>query len=421
MNVVFFVESYGRKANINGVCVKKIADILVEKHHSVTVLTSIAEMGQPDYENIGGVNVYRISRDFLSKMKNYNKVKKSKALKLFIGLYAKVINFFMFVVLKRWPQNSFFTYRKYLSKAKRILKNNPPDMAIGVYFHIDEVLSAVKLKKYFPKVKTGVYMLDAMGGRENPTFLRYFNTQNSALTWESWIMKRADIVFPMQSHKKYFDGTDYSKKLKEKLNYIDIPLLDLGKSSEEIKKNIVVPNRKMKIVYTGYSSRETGSVEYLIKLMESIENVELHIYGRMSKEVLQSVENSQLYKKRVFFYGYLDNCEIIQIQNDADFLATFGSRSECMISGKIFEYMARRKPIIAFYQIENDINKGYLMRYPDVICLKENWDIIDENRAKLKAFIEKKERTDIRLDYLEDEFCKNTPEFTAREIIRLTD
>ena len=173
------------------------------------------------------------------------------------------------------------------------------------------------------------------------------------------------------------------------------------------------------MVYTGYSNRDSGSVKYLVELMPFLENVEFHIYGAIDSEITDAIKKTKLLNKKIFFYGYVDYNVVSAAQNTADFLVTAGSINPCMISGKIFDYFGKKKPIIAFYQIENDSNLPYLQKYPNVIFIKDCNENLKTDVERLNRFLQKKDFVEIQDEFLINEFYKNTPTAMAELINHL--
>lgn len=419
-NIWFFVESYGDMPNINGICVKNVADSLVKMGHNVSVFTCFTELGQKKRSIIDGVRVYRIHRALSSDLMNIIKKHPNKMLKIFTAILMKCNAFFFYILLNKWPLHSFMTVPRYIHNAKRELSNgNIPDIVVGTYFHIEEVLSAVRIKKYSPHCKTVLYLLDAMGGRENPIFLKNsiypVDTRRAVEKWERKIFKKVDYCLVMNAHREYF-AKNYPNFLNKKVLFTDIPLLRID-NIPEVKKTAINPH-VYKFVYTGFSSPETGAATYFLKLLEKLENVEFHMYGRTDESVQNAIQNSSIYNKKLFYHGYVDNKKCKEVQGDADCLVTFGSVNRCMISGKIFEYMSTSKPILCFYQIDDDINIEYISKYSPSLVIKEEIDKISNNVEKVRAFISEEPLT-LSKKELTKVFYYNTPSATAHLLLEL--
>ncbi len=417
MQFVFFVESYGYGADINGVCVRNVAEELTARGHQVSVFTCITSDNQISEETLNGVSVYRMRRDLTSALRARSA--DSRMYDILYRHYSRFNALLYSVILGRWPQRSVRVPGRYVALARQKLKAEP-DFIVGTYFLIDEVLAALKLEKYYPNAKTAIYLLDSMGGRDNPVLLNRFDTQKSVLRWEQMAFSQADFILPMEAHRDYIESAGYDEKICSKIHYVDIPLMMLHGGEPE-KTDIQRNPDRIQVVYTGYTSRRSGSAESLIQLMEEIPELEFHLYGAMSREVQKMLERSPLKDQRLFFHGRVDNSVAVEAQRKADFLVTFGSNSQCMISGKIFEYMARRKPIISFYQLEDDPNRRYLEKYPDVLFLREGEESFARNAELLREFISGRERPQIHTKELKKIFEENMPGYTADLLVSLGD
>ncbi len=415
MNIVFFVESYHHTPLINGVCVKNVVDSLVYLGHTVSVYTTTGNTGYlPKHEVVDGADVFRINRDTLTSCikKSSGDGKLTKLWKIVAKQYSRIRNFMM---LWKWPLGSFFTAGRYEKCAQKHLKKAKIDVIVGTYFHLEEVLAAIKLKKKHPEAVVMTYTLDAMAGRESPIFFNRADiARKSILKWEKYVLEKTDIFCAMEAHREYFSKSSYPENLIKKVRYVDIPLMCIKNNDNYLDKNKYA---KKRIVYTGYTSKTTGSAVYLIKLMEKLHDAELHIYGKMDSEVENALLKSGLLDKKIFFHGYVNHKEVERVQNEADFLATFGSLNTCMISGKIFEYMAKKKPLICTYRLENDINLSYIEKYPNKIIIHENDDNLLGEAKRLNDFINIKKFEDIDDEYLKKEFYNNTPEAMAELIV----
>ncbi len=88
--------------------------------------------------------------------------------------------------------------------------------------------------------------------------------------------------------------------------------------------------------------------------------LEIHLSGNIDKEVLHEVESYPMLKGKVRQLGYLSHAEVLTEYNEADvlLLLLFNSKSGVgNYPGKIFEYFAAQKPILAFGPIESDTER----------------------------------------------------------------
>lgn len=421
MNVVFFVESYYHKPLMNGVCVKKVADKLVECGHDVTVFSSSENVYDlPKEDVVDGVHVFWMRRDLRTFLRLFLETHKDKPYRL-LKLFQRCYHLWVHLIHSQcWPLKSGLTPIRYFFRANKYLKNKKVDTIVGTYLHIEEVLAAIFLKMRHPEATLITYTLDAMTGRETPKLLGNEKfARRSIAKWEKYVFAKSDKICVMESHRAHYQSGLYDEEILKKIRYVDVPLFNACEFHRNPASQIAVRDtgRRKRIVYTGTSSRATGSAKYLIELLAHIEDAELHLYGRIDDEIREAMHNSGLQEERIFFHGFVDYSEINGILMEADFLATFGSKNACMVSGKVFEYMATQKPILAFYQIDEDVNIVNLSKYPRALMIKEYSRDIQEDVEALEMFLRKSDFEEVDLEYLKKQFFKNDPEAMVQEIV----
>jgi glycosyltransferase involved in cell wall biosynthesis len=88
--------------------------------------------------------------------------------------------------------------------------------------------------------------------------------------------------------------------------------------------------------------------------------LEIHLSGNIDVEVLTEIEAYPQLKGKIKQLGYLSHADVLHQYNEADvlLLLLFNSKSGVgNYPGKIFEYFAARKPILAFGPEESDAEK----------------------------------------------------------------
>ncbi len=114
-----------------------------------------------------------------------------------------------------------------------------------------------------------------------------------------------------------------------------------------------------------------------------LEDLEIHLGGTIDPNIRKEIESYQELKDKVVFYDYLSHPEVIQWYHKSSILLLLLFNSESgkgNIPGKVFEYLATQKPIIAFgphkgdaYQIMEETSNSYFeYDQVDIISLKEN-------------------------------------------------
>ena len=134
-------------------------------------------------------------------------------------------------------------------------------------------------------------------------------------------------------------------------------------------------------------------------------------------EIENDIRESGLLNDKIFLLGNVPHSEIKDIQNNATALINFGNSYSCAIPCKIFEYISTQRPIISFYKIDEDAGIPYLKKYPNILLIKEDESLLEENANRLKLFLEKNIGVNGAFD-LGDVYYANTPENMVKEILR---
>lgn len=124
------------------------------------------------------------------------------------------------------------------------------------------------------------------------------------------------------------------------------------------------------IVYTGTLEEKYGIKNIIDSLKYiTVENIELHIYGRGNYE--KEIENICERDKRIKYFGFVENEKILKIQKEATFLINARSKEDEYVKysfpSKMMEYMASGTPVIT------TILSGFPDEYIEhLICLENN-------------------------------------------------
>lgn len=398
-NVLFITESYYYKASPNAICVQKVAEHLVNKEYSVSVVTLYNDIGQSQFESINGVDVYRVDAGFIEARlyeNSTNKKKYNRTLKL--SRINGLLHAFRYPLLSERQVKHLYRQASALHKEKHF------DYVVSVYHKIADVLAGIKLKKKNPDIKLVLYTLDAISGGWVPNILHSSKIPMKSLKrWERYFFKYIDKMFAMESHRSYYQKNHEYDKYAEKIEYLDIPLLEPCISEKDTSKEI-------KMVYTGSMALATANPWYLLKILDKIENAKVFIYGRICDEILKEIQSCSLYEKRIFLMGSVEHSEIAKIQQSADVLLNFGNANSNMIPCKIFEYMSTGNKILSFTHSSQDSSLPYIEKYPNGLIVEEDESLDGINIEKIKEFISSEHKA-LNEKELKKVFLKNTPEY----------
>ncbi len=124
--------------------------------------------------------------------------------------------------------------------------------------------------------------------------------------------------------------------------------------------------------------------ELIIENKEFAEKFKLHLGGTIDADVLKEIYTYPALKARTKIFPYLSHQEVIKeyLRSSILLLLLFNSDSgRGNIPGKLFEYLASKKPILAFGPKRGDS--------ADIVEMNEGvyLDYLDSNTSQLKSFI----------------------------------
>ncbi len=412
-NIVFICESYYRGASPNGICVRQVAEELIHQGNTVRVVTLYNDINQPEWETINDVEIHRVDAGFIEKNLYRNKAQQNKTEKLKYQATLKLSRFNGLLHAFRYPLLSErqvdFLYRK----SKELYKTCKIDYVVCVYHKIADVLAGIKLKKKYPDIKLILYTLDAISGGWVPNILHNAKIpMNSLKRWEKVFFKHIDKMFAMESHRSYYEVHSEYEKYREKIEYLDIPLL-LPKDG-----TVKLTGNRVRMVYTGSMHYSTANPQYLLKLLPFIKETEVYIYGNVSEEITAIIKAHPLYNQRIFLCGRVAYEKITGIQQEADVLLNFGNGNPNMIPCKIFEYVSTGNKILSFTYSEEDSSLPYIEKYPNGFIVSEDDARIEQNAVRISDFINAP-RTSTSKEELCTLFEKNTPAYFCKKLMEV--
>ncbi len=149
-------------------------------------------------------------------------------------------------------------------------------------------------------------------------------------------------------------------------------------TSEEIQSNL---DTKFSVVHIG-SLLSNRNPEILWKVLSKIckenenfkKDLQIKLVGIVGEEILESIQNYNL-KNNCEVIGYVSHTEAIQLQKNAQILLMVEMdtpETKAIIPGKLFEYLAAKRPIIALgpegsdvASIVSETKSGYYFHYSE--------------------------------------------------------
>ncbi len=200
-------------------------------------------------------------------------------------------------------------------------------------------------------------------------------SQKKHLELESEVLTNADLVVVTSANTK-----------KEFLKITNTPIEVITNGYDVTKKIIPNLDSQFTLVHIG-SLLSNRNPEILWRVLSEIknenvdfsENLLIKLVGAVSEDVLKSIEDFGL-ATNFKAYGYISHQEAIQQQHNSQVLLLIEMdtpETKAIIPGKLFEYMAANRPILALgpkgsdiYEILKETNSGTYFNYTDKESLK---------------------------------------------------
>lgn len=387
-----------------GIAWAYFADVLAEEY-DVNIITIKPSLYDPIYNEAKLdliTDSYKVHRtypgSFYSALYNglntNNKVertnsKKNRYLSIGKSLYKKVFRTFMF------PDRMIFWNKYAMEEFAKLNSEKEVSLLITVGFPFSSHMVGNKIKKRF-----GVKLILDYGDPWS------FNPSNETIpSWrkfvdrfvEKKIVKKADFitVTTRKTEEEFIKRFNLSKNKIEIIpqgvdtQQYNFEYTKYSKRTNEKK----FPKNKLVLFYSGLFYKDIRNPSKFFKALshltpESLGDLEIDIViaGNMEDYVLNLIENlsfcSQL---NIKFIGNVGFDEVIQYQVGCDGLLFFGNNGSVQVPGKLYEYIAARKPLFAIAptydeacEIIDGLNRG--------IVVQDDVDII---KNKLIEFIKK--------------------------------
>ena len=188
---------------------------------------------------------------------------------------------------------------------------------------------------------------------------------------EKSVLKEADCVLTV------------SNSLKEGFSKIAsrVEVITNGFDDEVITKNIVRPDKKFTISYIGLLPKQSNP-KLFFKVLEELSShnedfkndLHINLVGDISDEVKAEIKGNNL-QNNVSFIGYVSHREAIEYQKKAQVLLLLipnVKKSEGILTGKLFEYLTAKRPILAIGPENGDLSTVLKETNAGVVCGFDN-------------------------------------------------
>lgn len=415
-HIVFIVDYFYPNYSANGICVKKIIDVL-KKTHRVTVICIKNQEGLSDIEEYNSMKIIRITigeyciRNYVNSLQRKPKSKFKKAISVSLLRIVQVRRYLKAIFASQNVMDNFV--KGYVQVLREI--EGPIDLIVPACFPFESIVAALEFKKiYNNSVKIKPYLFDKFSvskGLHRTEWNRKLKMQKH-LMLEKMMLDKCDSVLATDDWeihlKEYF--SDYIEKIK----FVDIPALCIINKTSLIQYE----DGKIHFVYTGALDQKIRPPEYALELFsrciaDKPEYVlHMYVWGNCGSIVNKFVEHCP---RQINNHGRVSLEISHSAISNADILFSIGNTDITQKPSKIYEYMACGKPIIHLYHDQNDPVISILNKYGRACCLEQSEMKAESNRMEFIRFVEAfKEIPVIPFEQVKNKFLEATPEYTVK-------
>ncbi|MBL4652176.1 MAG: glycosyltransferase family 4 protein [Flavobacteriales bacterium] len=242
-------------------------------------------------------------------------------------------NFFIPDARKGWNKYA-------LAKARELLKEENFDAIVTTSPPHSTQLIGLKLKEEFNLP----WLADLRDPWTDIYYYKYMNHTSWAKRIDAKMERMAlekadDVVVVSEAIKKMFASKS------EAVDANKIHVIPNGFDEEDFKSVATISNDEFVITYTGTLSDIYDASAFITAFRSCKTKIKLKLVGRIADEVVEKLRG-----ENIEVIGYVDHPKSIEYLQTSDALLLIIPKienNEGILTGKLFEYLAARKPIIA--------------------------------------------------------------------------
>lgn len=368
MRILFITDTYYPKPRINAVQVHNVACSFVANGHAVDVLT-LENGREDDLTEKDGVEIFRVAPDLrqrLITLSGYEgKTAKGRLSGLVGGILSKAEKL---VHQNRFPLASVKLARRLCDAGLRLQRERDYDLVVAVYWPAECVHAALLMKEKTGAPKYVLFEDDAFP----PVALRRLparSARRACRNWANEVYGGFDAVLALPGNEEWFSRSDVQARM-NKVKIVGAPMLVVANAQEppgEWKSPLDVSTENW--VYSGALDDSNYDPERMIEsFLDLPQDRERRLYIISGTRPAYCERMQKETKGRICLMDYVPHDELLLILSFADVLVSM-KKSERM-SGKIFEYMGLKKPVVHFSGSTEDPDVKYLERYPLSVIVK---------------------------------------------------
>ena len=402
-------------------CLVNIVKAL-SKNYSVDILCARTNVDSRENEISFGCNINRIGTAYDKPFLINKKYQKRDDITSFI---CKIVTYPIRKIYKRksvyWGYNDAYEGIIHSFLEEHLSEY---DYVITMVFPRHDTNIVGKVKCNFPDVKWIILQFDMYA--YNPSWPKESNLDRIK-EQKKWYESADRIII---QHEMCNDTLEHEfKNYISKLLPLHIPSLDSIDEDKELvitgfldricKKNNLNKDDIITVVYTGRFYQDIRNPEYMLRSFEKIcsedNNIYLFILGFGCEDIVRKYK--KILGNRLIVCGQTTNEDSVSAQREANILINISNSYREMVPSKILEYIGRRKPILNYYSIEDDICEEYLTEYPLHYSVDEREEISGNQIERIKDFILENYRNKCDYNDVKDKYNEFTSDYYTKKMM----
>ncbi len=286
-----------------------------------------------------------------------------------------------------YPLTHLYRIWKYYRACRQVIKNQHFDLVVAQCNPHWSVLSAVLLKKMGIINRLVVLFWDNIYGKIPRRVIPEWFALHRQRLLENWIARYADRIVSPTPMKSFHDCHGDVRAAKGKRLYLEHPSITHPIENNSSSIHSYFKEGMINIVYAG-RLYDLDRLMYAIKLLDTIPlatsfNLILFFYNLPSESDINKMRHS--FRGNIHISGRVPFSELLSLYSSVDVFLGFAGTTPAQVISKVYDYMCYGKPILYFFDNDNDINISAFLRYPlfkAVDCRNR----IEDNKDRIEAF-----------------------------------
>lgn len=414
MNIVFIINGYYPSYSTNGICINKIIQY-INKEYFIHVISIKASEDEKELSVRNNESIHKVITKEYELRNKYNQKLRSENIRFKFRYKLKLT----FVKMRRYLESIVYSENinrsltaAYFNKLNDI---GHIDMIIPACFPIEALESA---RMYHVENPTCV-IVPLLFDKFTTSISHNKNKLNQMLKFRKHLQREKLILSQSEKIIATYDWEDYMNKYhseyKKNVSFIEIPALF------EFDNDMIDEN-KYDFLYAGVLDKKIRPPYKAIKIIEEVinQNEKINFHFITKGNCTQAINKfCRRFPLNVIHHGTLSSEQSYEKMKMAKTLLSIGNVDITQTPSKIFEYMSLDKPIIHFYDDENDRVNIILSKYQKSLCIDLNGDKKKEAKKVIDFLGKDFTNVHIRFNQLLEVFPEANPLYTADIFNRL--